>query len=242
VSELRIDYPGLDGVVDGGRKRSARLDEPNARRHGLPYVIVRGAVIVAVLAVLPFVLLIRGGVFAYQAWALGAWLALLLAAVATALLLGVYAWAVGRKLGAGKRLRKLFVRAAMGVGIAYVGYTLVFVASANVKSEDVRAEYLAIHPLLRVASSVLILVDPASVITDAGRTAQDYWLMGLPQNEASLHFEQADGFVHALDLRTRGRPEWRNRAVELAFWVLGFHSLRHVGTADHLHVSLRLPR
>ena len=105
-----------------------------------------------------------------------------------------------------------------------------------------RGELLAaIHPLLRVASSALILVDPASVITDAARTAEDYWLMGLAPNEASLHFEQEDGFVHALDLRTIGRAEWRNRAVEMAFWALGFHSLRHVGTADHLHVSLRLP-
>lgn len=59
--------------------------------------------------------------------------------------------------------------------------------------------------------------------------------------EASLHFPQDDGWVHAVDLRTTGRPEWRNRALEMAFWVFGFHSLRHVGTADHLHVSLRLP-
>jgi len=125
--------------------------------------------------------------------------------------------------------------------VAYVSYALVFVASANVKSEEVRAEYASMHPLLRVASSVLVLVDPGAVITDAGRTPEDYRLMGLPPNEASLHFEQADGFVHALDLRTSGRPELRNRAVELAFWALGFHSLRHVGTADHLHVSFRLP-
>lgn len=36
-------------------------------------------------------------------------------------------------------------------------------------------------------------------------------------------------------------PEWRNLAAELAFRAMGFHTLRHVGTADHLHVSLRLP-
>ena len=83
--------------------------------------------------------------------------------------------------------------------------------------------------------------EAGNVITDAGRSAEDYYAMGLPVNEASLHFEQEDGFVHALDLRTNGRPEWRNRAVEMAFWALGFHSLRHVGTADHLHLSLRLP-
>jgi hypothetical protein len=125
--------------------------------------------------------------------------------------------------------------------IAYSGYALVYVASANVKSEDIQAQYSAIHPLLRVAASSLILVDPSAVITDAGRSAEDYYTMGLPVNEASLHFEQEDGFVHALDLRTNGHPEWRNRAVEMAFWALGFHSLRHVGTADYLHLSLRLP-
>ena len=159
----------------------------------------------------------------------------------TALLLGLYAWVMGHKLGAGKGLKKIFTRAAAGVAIAYVGYALVFVASENVKSDDVQAEYSNIHPLLRVASSALMLIDRSSVITDASRTAEDYWLMGLPTNEASLHFEQESGFVHALDLRTNGRPEWRNRAVELGFWALGFHSLRHVGTADHLHISLRLP-
>ena len=195
----------------------------------------------SVLLVLPFLLLIRGGVFAYQEWALGTWPALLLSAAGTTLLLGLYGWGVSHKLGAGTGLKRLFSRAAVGVGIAYVGYALLFVASENVKSDDVLAEYHNVHPLLRVASSALILVDGEAVITDAARTSEDYWLMGLPENEASLHFEQDSGYVHAFDLRTSGRSEWRNRGVELAFWVLGFHSLRHVGTADHLHVSLRLP-
>lgn len=172
---------------------------------------------------------------------MGTWPSLFLAALATALVLWGYAWFVTHRLGARPGAKRLFTRAAAGVGLAYVVYALVFVASANVKSDDVRSEYRSLHPLLRVAASALILVDPASVITDAGRTPEDYWLMGLPRNEASLHFAQGDGFVHALDLRTVGRAEWRNRSVELAFWFLGFHSLRHVGTADHLHVSLRPP-
>ena len=203
--------------------------------------LTRSITMFSVLLVLPFLLLIRGGVFAYQEWALGTWPALLLSAAGTTLLLGLYGWGVSHKLGAGTGLKRLFSRAAVGVGIAYVGYALLFVASENVKSDDVLAEYHNVHPLLRVASSALILVDGEAVITDAARTSEDYWLMGLPENEASLHFEQASGYVHAFDLRTSGRSEWRNRGVELAFWVLGFHSLRHVGTADHLHVSLRLP-
>lgn len=241
MSNLRIDYSDLTGLVDEGAKQSEQREQRRARLRSLPLRVARTTLVVAVLALLPFFLLIRGGVFAYQEWSLGTWPALMLSALGTALLLGVYAWVVGHKLGAGKGLKKLFTRSAAAVGIAYVAYALVFVASENVKSDDVRAEYGAIHPLLRVASSALILVDPASVITDGSRTAEDYWLMGLPPAEASLHFEQETGFVHALDLRTIGRPEWRNRAVELGFWALGFHSLRHVGTADHLHLSLRLP-
>ena len=95
--------------------------------------------------------------------------------------------------------------------------------------------------LLRMAVSVFVLADADAVITDADRTPEFYARAGLPANESSLHFRQDDGFVHALDLRTINRPEWRNLAAELAFRAMGFHTLRHVGTADHLHVSLRLP-
>lgn len=241
MSNLRIDYGPLTGLVEEGVKASARKKKRKASARSLPLRMARWAVVVAVLAVLPFALLIRGGVFAYQEWGLGTWPALILSATASALLLGAYAWGVSRRFGARKSVRTLFTRAAMGVGIAYVGYALVFVASENVKSDEIAEQYTDVHPLLRIAASALTLVDPAAVITDAGRTAEDYWLMGLPPNEASLHYEQETGYVHALDLRTNGRPEWRNRAVELGFWALGFHSLRHVGTADHLHLSLRLP-
>jgi hypothetical protein len=238
MSGLRIDYSDLAGMVDEGRKQSGQRKAQRSRLITLPWVMLRWAVGLVVLAVLPFAVLIRGGVFAYREWALGTWPALVLAVAVTTLLLAGYAWAFSRKVGAGKSVRWVLTRGA--IAIAYSGYALVYVASANVKSEDIQAQYSAIHPLLRIASSSLILVDPSAVITDAGRSAEDYYAMGLPVNEASLHFEQEDGFVHALDLRTSGRPEWRNRAVELAFWALGFHSLRHVGTADHLHLSLRL--
>lgn len=240
MSGLRIDYSDLAGMVDEGRKQSGQRKAQRSRLITLPWVMLRWAVGLVVLAVLPFAVLIRGGVFAYREWALGTWPALVLAVAVTTLLLAGYAWAFSRKVGAGKSVRWVLTRGAIAIAIAYSGYALVYVASANVKSEDIQAQYSAIHPLLRIASSSLILVDPSAVITDAGRSAEDYYAMGLPVNEASLHFEQENGFVHALDLRTSGRPEWRNRAVELAFWALGFHSLRHVGTADHLHLSLRL--
>jgi hypothetical protein len=64
--------------------------------------------------------------------------------------------------------------------------------------------------------------------------------MGLPVHDSSLHYAQPDGYVHAVDLRTIGRREVKNRLVQLYFALMGFATLRHVGTADHLHVELPL--
>ena len=232
MSQLRIDYADLRRALEGGR---------GGARRRVALRVARATAFWTALAVLPFVLLIRGGVLGYRAWNLGTWPSLALAAIATATLLGLYASWASRRFGAGPANRELIARSVFGVALAYVVYMLVFIASANVKSEDVRTEYRSMHPLLRVASSALILVDPAAIVTDAGRSPQDYRRMGLSPVEASLHFVQDDGYVHALDLRTNGRSELRNRSIQAAFWMLGFHTLRHVGTDDHLHVSLRLP-
>lgn len=231
------EVPGAEVAAGAGEvdRRGGRRRRRWVRR------VVRWGVTAVLLAVLPFVLLVRGGVFAYQQWGLGAWSSLAASAAATALLLAFYAWAVSRRLGAGKRLRKFLTRVAALSAAAFVLYSLVVIAGGNVKSDDVRAEYSSLHPLLRMAVSVFVLVDADAVITDAARTPEFYARAGLPANEASLHFRQDDGFVHALDLRTINRPEWRNLAAELAFRAMGFHTLRHVGTADHLHVSLRSP-
>jgi hypothetical protein len=230
VSELKIDYSGLAGAVAAAQP----LRRPVLAKVG------RVGLVVFALTVLPFVILIRGGVLLYLWWGLGTWPSLVLAAVATLWLLALYAIAAGRWIGARKEMRRLLARGAMGVGVAYVVYALVFVASANVGSSGVRAEYRSLHPLLRVASSSVFLVDEDAVITDAARSREDYAAMGLPELEASLHYRQADGYVHALDLRTNGRSWLRNLTVQIAFRALGFRVLRHVGTADHLHVSLPL--
>ncbi len=202
---------------------------------------LRWLVALPLLAVAPFVVLIRVGVTAYQEWGLGTWPALALGVLATAVLLGVYAWLLMWKLGAGKGLRRSLARVAMLLAAVYAGHTLLYVASRNVKNDGVRSEYRSLHPLLRVASGTIILIDREVMITDAGRTIEDYVRMGLPPNEASLHIARDGGSVHALDLRTRGRPAWRNWAIERFFRVMGFRTLRHVGTADHLHVSLPPP-
>ena len=242
MSTLGIDYSEIgDPSVKSGARSKGR-SKRGRRQLWLPVRVVWWAVLAVVLAVLPFLLLIRGGVFAHHHWGLAPWLALAISATATTLLLALYALRASRRIGAGKGLTRAMTRAATLLAGAYVVYSVMFVAGGNVKSGEVRAEYTALHPLLRLGASALILTDPAAVITDAGRTPDFYRRMGLSPNESSLHFEQESGFVHALDLRTIGRPEWRNRAAEIAFRAMGFHSLRHVGTADHLHVSLRLPR
>ncbi len=239
---LTVEVPGAEvrgaevAVEAAEAKRCSRR-----RPRRFLFRVARWGVTAVLLAVLPFILLVRGGVFAYQQWGLGAWSSLAVSAAATALLLAFYGWVVSRRLGAGKRLRKFVTRVAGLTAAAFVLYSLVVIAGGNVKSDEVRAEYSRLHPLLRMAVSVFVLVDADAVITDAARTPEFYARAGLPANESSLHFPQDDGFVHALDLRTINRPEWRNFAAELAFRAMGFHTLRHVGTADHLHVSLRPP-
>jgi hypothetical protein len=91
---------------------------------------------------------------------------------------------------------------------------------------------------MRMGASTYLLFDRDAVVTDLERTAEDYLRMGLPVNETSLHFKLEDRYVHAMDLRTIGRSAWRNRLTEMYFQFMGFRSLHHVGTADHLHVSL----
>ena len=242
MSTLGIDYSEIGDASGKPGSRSKGRSKRGRRQLWLPLRVVWWAVLCVVLAVLPFLLLIRGGVFAHHHWGLAPWLALAISATATTLLLALYALRASRRIGAGKGLTRAMTRAATLLAGAYVVYSVMFVAGGNVKSGEVRAEYTALHPLLRLGASALILADPDAVLTDAGRTPDFYRRMGLSPNESSLHFEQESGFVHALDLRTIGRPEWRNRAAEIAFRAMGFHTLRHVGTADHLHVSLRLPR
>ena len=239
MTDLKIDYSALTSIADAARTRRGRA-RARRRLRKLARRLLRVLAVVTVLAVLPFVLLVGGAVLLYPSF--GTWASLLIALLATIGLLGLYARAAGRRLRARRDVREWLARGAAGVAAAYVVYALLFVASSNVKSAEVRAEYRALHPLLRVASSALILLDPASVVTDAARSSADYARMGLPPREASLHFPQRDGYVHALDLRTGGRSEVRNLAIMLGFRALGFHTLRHGGTGDHLHVSLAVTR
>ncbi len=187
---------------------------------------------------LPFVVLVRGGTLLYQAYDFPTAAALVGAgAITLAILTGYAAWLAKRVTGR-HRVGVVARWVALPLLITYCGYALIHVADANTKTDEVRAYYRSLHPLLRLAVSTLILADDRLVITDAARTPDDYVEMGLPVYAASLHFEQADGYVHALDLRTIGRAAWQNWMMQAYFQAMGFRTVRHVGTADHLHVSL----
>jgi len=149
-----------------------------------------------------------------------------------------YATWISRRFSGRARATKMARWIALSVAAAWCGYTVLYLARVNAKTDQVRGYYRAVQPVLRAALGTAILVDPDIVITDMRRVPEDYARMGLPVNERTLHYRQKNGWVHAVDLRTRGRSAVKNRAVQLYFWSMGFRTLRHVGTADHLHVQL----
>ena len=186
----------------------------------------------------PFILLVRLSTWLYVAKQMNGWVAVILSALAAALLLGSVVWVVGRKLRAKPGLKVIrFSGLLLGV---YCIYLLVFISMSNVKTEDLQATYRHLHPVLRVALSTFILLDDQVVVTDTERVPEDYRAMGLLNRPTSFHYEQEDGYVHAVDLRTRGRTPIQNTVTKFYFDLMGFSTLRHTGTADHLHVSLPL--
>jgi hypothetical protein len=194
-----------------------------------------------ILAVFLFFLFVRFSVWMYQSFEAGPWLSVLGGAGVSVIFLTicltiVYKWMAGR-IGSFKAIRwrayiSLFLVISFGV------YGLIFLSESNAKGKPVADEYTSLHPVLRVGISTTILADRSLLITDASRMPEDYDNMGLGRNPSSLHYPQSDGFVHAVDIRTNGRSEERNRMLQIAFRLMGFRTLRHVGTSDHLHIAL----
>jgi len=202
--------------------------------------VVAAALTAGALLVLPFVVLVRGAVYLYsdRNWSTG--LALLGAGVLTLGVVAAYGAWLSRRLTGRARLSLVTRWIALPLVVGYCGHALLFLARENAKGDGVRNEYRATHPLLRLALSTLVLGDRDLVLTDLSRVATDYAAMGLPVYDRTLHYRQADGWSHAVDLRTIGRGGVTNLLVQLYFRAMGFHTLRHVGTADHLHVELPL--
>ncbi len=192
----------------------------------------------AVLIGSSFMVLIRFSVSVYLSEGVPAWGALALGAVLTTLVLAGTAVLVRRWILGRWRLSWGLLRWSGLLVLLFCGYGLLFISGAHVKTPALRSTYTALHPLLRMAVSTWVLVDPSAVVTDMGRVPEDYARMGLPALESSLHYRQEDGFVHALDIRTKASSEVRNTLKTFYFAAMGFHTLRHTGTANHLHVAL----
>jgi hypothetical protein len=225
------------------RLRQAAARSP-AEWRALSGAVAAGLLKVALIIALPFAVLVRGAVFIYQHGETSVWLALLVAAFLSTAVVTLYAVSLARRFTqrGGKGGRALIIPVAKWVALPlvlfYCSYSLLYLASVNAKSEPVRAYYRSVHPLLRLSLSTLILVDRDMLITDTGRQPEDYTRMGLPTKTRTRHYRQADGWIHAVDLRTSGRGVIKNRGMQLYFWLMGFDTRRHVGTADHLHVEL----
>lgn len=121
------------------------------------------------------------------------------------------------------------------------GFTLYgvgYLKSVNAKTEAIKEVYNTLHPILRIAVASITLAENNLLITDIGRTKENYIAMGLSPRESSYHYVQPTGYVHAVDIRTIGHSELRNVTLKWALTFMGLQTIRHVGTADHLHVAL----
>ncbi len=196
-------------------------------------VVLEAGAIVA----LPFLVYVRASVELY-ARGVTPWLAVACGALLTmGVVVGYAAW-LSRRHSGRARLLAAIRWVALPTVAAWCAFAVFHLSSANVKSDDVRRYFSEVHPVLRVALATAILADQSMVVTDLGRVPADYSRMGLPVNDRTKHYRQANGWVHAVDLRTHKRGEIRNRVLQFYFWTMGFDTLRHVGTADHLHVQL----
>ena len=196
----------------------------------------------AALVLLPFWLLVRGVLWLDQGRGWHPWFAFLGAALLTTSLLVFYAGWLGLRIAKRRGRRGRVWRTATALAIAIVvlfsGHSLLVLSQLQAKGPEERREYARLHPSLRLAIGSFRLVDDRILVTDIERDRPAYARLGLRAPAHSRHARQADGFVHAIDLRTVGRGRVRNALLQLYFESMGFETLRHVGTADHLHVAL----
>ena len=200
--------------------------------------LLRTVLTLVTLVALPFLLLIRLTLHLHVFEAFNIWMALALGIAAATVVLLIYAAIIQHWVTGSWNITRRKVQILLLIVVLYSGYSLMYLSGSNVKSEEVASTYLSMHPTLRLATSTLVLIDQDLVVTDMGRTPEDYAKMGLPALENSLHYKQESGFVEAVDIRTKGKPEWANFLVRIYYQSMGFNTMRHVGTADHLHVSV----
>jgi len=188
----------------------------------------------------PFVILIRTSIYTYSQYQLDGWVALAIGVGVTIVLLLGCVLFLNIRFSQRWRVNKYLRRGIAILVAAFTLYGLLYYSEMNTKTDEVQSYYRSLHPIMRVTLSTVTLADSDLVVTDIQRTPDDYARMGLSENQQSLHFVQDNGYVHAIDLRTKGRADWKNWMVSSALRVVGLQTIRHEGTADHLHVYLPL--
>lgn len=196
---------------------------------------------VLLILILPFMILVRGTVYVHDHYDPGARLSIIAGVLITSVVILVYVLSVSRMItgsvSTGNALKGKMFFSLLLVG-GFVFHSLYFISPTNFKDPALKSEIRSLNPILRLAVSTLVLIDKDLVITDTNRVPEDYRKMGLPSKKSSLHYEQKDGYAYAIDLRTNGKNVIRNKLTQWYFDLMGFNTLRHGGTADHLHVSL----
>lgn len=194
------------------------------------------------LIYLPFLGLIRSGIYFYHAYNFNTWIGLFLGVVFSVGVIAVYTFTIKKLMNRNSKMRWKTTK-KVGVFIfllviSYVIFSLLSFSGKNAQSNKVKSEYSELHPYLKISVRTFLFFDNELIITDLSRTSDDYTKMGLKKKDSSLHFIQNTGYTHAMDLRTRDRPFWMIWSAQLYFKSLGFNAVRHGGTGDHLHVSL----
>jgi len=176
---------------------------------------LRSIVELVFIIIFPFVVLIRTAVYLHIEEKLIPWACIGGGVLFTSILIFLYLtifYGNYRKKNGLNFKTKLLI--AFGVVCIYSAHGLFYISGENFKSNDLRKEIRKVQP-------------------------EDYAKMGLPSKSHSLHYKQSNGYAHAIDLRTNGRNEIRNFLVQSYFKLMGFQTLRHIGTGDHLHISLK---
>lgn len=193
---------------------------------------------IAFLVILPFFLLIRVSLTLVTEFDFPAWIALTAGMGSAIFLLLGYIFVIFRKFLTRIHFIRFSFYSVTVMVLSFCVFSLFYLSGDHAKTPEIRNVYGTMHPVLRVAISTVTLADSDLLITDIERNPGDYLQMGLPLNSNSFHFKQPDGYVHAVDLRTIGHSFIRNAILDTSLQIMGFETIRHTGTADHLHVQI----
>lgn len=236
----KISQKDIDWLLGLGTEKKLKKNhvsvKSRVKKYGIMILLI--SALMVILVILPFFVLIRMSVYFYLNQGFLDWTALTGGMAISALLLFLYLFVLLRNVKNNKRLLKYGLYVISTVVFGFSMFSLLYISTMNTKTPEVREFYRSLHPILRIGISSTILADNNLLLTDIGREPFDYDRMGLPVNVSSHHYKQDNGYVHAVDLRTRGHGVVRNALLRFSFEMMGFKTLRHTGTADHLHVEL----